>query len=725
MADQSLTKEELIEELHQLRQRIAQLESPDQDIVTTVYQDQETTLNPLQPSDSLSEESDPPRLSLVGREPTQTIDLSTLFTTDETDTGSFDISGDIWATTFGKVIQALPIAALLVNEMAHISVANAAWGRITPKYEDIVNLPFSDLFSSPASAEKASSLIQTVFTDRKPRVIEAVLTIENNKIWARMTFQSTRILDDRFVLILVEDLTPEKQQLHLNLKAQEALKKSEARFRHIYDNAPLMMHSLDKRGNIKSVNAKWLREMGYGHDEIIGKNINFMLLEESRSEMFSFIETLWTKGELYDIPLKYVKKDGTIIAVRVDSVTTEDPSFGPVSLCTSRDVTHELMLEKQLREAQKMEAIATLAGGIAHDFNNLLQIVLGYADLLLLKEEKSSPSYLGLRAIRETAKKGSDLVRQLLTFSRKVETNPRPLDLNYQVEQATELLRRTIPKMIDIELHLAEDVQTVFADPAQIEQLILNLALNSKDAMPEGGRLVFTTKNVFLGEQYCRAFPAVQSGDYVLLSIMDTGYGMEKDVLDHIFEPFYTTKKPGEGTGLGLSIVFGIVKMHGGHITCSTAIGKGTTFDIYLPAIGEQLGSELETTAPMPAFGTETILLVDDEELVRSLGEELLSHVGYTVITAKNGKEALELYKRRQDEISLAILDLIMPEMGGKQCVMELVKLNPKLKILVSSGYPLDSETRKFLEKVVKGIVAKPFKVKDLLIAVRTALDES
>ena len=724
MSEENMTKEELIKELRKLRSRIAQLEAHDQAITPTVDQDQEVPIEPLQNGDSLHEEPEPPRLSLVGREPTETIDLSTLFTTDVTDSGSFDIRGDIWATTFGKVIQALPIAALLVDRTTNINVANEAWRRITPKYSDIVGSAFADIFPSPVAAKKAASLILTVFDDRKPRVVEAVLTIEDQKIWARMTFRSIRIMQDQFVLVLVEDLTPEKEQLHLNQKAQEALKKSEARFKHIYNNAPLMMHSLDRNGIVKSVNAKWFQEMGYTYQEVIGKSIDFMLTKESRSEMASFIKMLWTKGELHDIPQKYVKKDGTIIAVRVDSVTTEDPALGAVSLCTSRDVTHELMLEKQLREAQKMEAVATLAGGIAHDFNNLLQIMLGYADLLLLKEDKTSPSHQGLRAIRETAKRGSDLVKQLLTFSRRVETNPRPLDLNHQVTQATDLLRRTIPKMIDIELQLAEDVQTVYADPAQIEQVILNLALNAKDAMPEGGRLVFTTKNAYLGEEYCKAFPEVQPGEYVLLSIMDTGQGIEKDLLDHIFEPFYTTKKPGEGTGLGLSIVFGIVKMHGGHITCSTQTGKGTTFDVYLPAIGEELGVEMETTAQMPAFGTETILLVDDEELVRNWGEELLTQVGYTVITAANGKEALVAYKASQAAISLVVLDLIMPEMGGKQCIVELLKLNPELRILVSSGYPIDSETRKFLEVSAKGIVPKPFKVKDLLQAVRSTLDE-
>ena len=721
MSGEKATREELLAELNRIRRQIEEMDAQETGFSGTA--DQGAGEEPFRNGSSLDERLTPAGLSLLGKEPTETIDLSTLFTNDISDSGSFNITGDIWATTFGKVMQALPIPALLVEESGTISVANEAWSRIIPHYTAILGEPFVGLFPSRAAAEKAALLVSTVFADRKPRVAEAILSINGKKLWTRLTFRSIRIIDDRFILVLTEDLTPEKEQLQLTRKSRAALRVSEDRFRRIYDNAPLMIQTVDKKGTIRSVNAKWLRDMGYTDEEIIGKNIAEALAIESRPEAAPFIQTLWEHGELFDAPLQYVTKAGAILAVRIDAVVTEDPVSGPVGLCTVRDETHELMLEKQLREAQKMEAVATLAGGIAHDFRNLLQIILGYADLLLIREDKGSASVSGLRSIREAATRGAELVNQVLTFSRRVESNPRPMQINHLIEQTSELLERTIPKMIRIELRLSEDVKLVNADPTQLEQVILNLALNAKDAMPEGGELEFTTKNTYLGDDYCKAFPEIQPGQYVSLSVADTGQGMEQDLAEHIFEPFFTTKKPGEGTGLGLSTVFGIVKMHEGHITCTSAPGKGARFEVFLPAIEKELPSEAEITGQMLSFGTETILLVDDEELVRNWGEELLTQVGYSVLTASNGVEAVDIYKQRLKDISLVILDLIMPEMGGGKCVLELQKLNPNVKIIIASGHAIDTKTRDFLQEKVRGIVPKPFRVKELLGAVRRALD--
>ena len=242
------------------------------------------------------------------------------------------------------------------------------------------------------------------------------------------------------------------------------------------------------------------------------------------------------------------------------------------------------------------------------------------------------------------------------------------------------MLERTVPKMIRIELHLADDLMTVNADPGQMEQILLNLAVNAQHAMPDGGRLTIETANVTLDEDYSRTHLDVEPGKYVLLTVSDTGHGMDKEVLEHIFEPFYTTKGPGEGTGLGLAMVFGIVKSHKGHITCYSEPGTGTTFKIYLPAIVQEIEQDVAATQQMPAFGTETILLVDDEKSIRKLGEQMLRMAGYRVLTATNGREALEVYRSNQDRIALVILDLIMPEMGGKQCLEELLKIDPKVK---------------------------------------------
>ena len=243
--------------------------------------------------------------------------------------------------------------------------------------------------------------------------------------------------------------------------------------------------------------------------------------------------------------------------------------------------------------------------------------------------------------------------------------------------------------MIAIELHLADNLRSISADPTQIEQILLNLAVNAAHAMPEGGKLTFETQNVKLDEEYCRTHLETKPGEYVLLTVSDTGHGMEKEILDRIFEPFFTTKDRGEGTGLGLSMVFGIVKSHDGHITCHSKPGAGTVFKLYFPAAEMEIAWDPEITMKMPSFGTETILLVDDEKSIRDLGKEVLTSVGYKVLTASTGREALDMYTKARDEISLVILDLIMPEMGGKQCLEELLKIDPGVKVLISSGFLL------------------------------------
>jgi CheY-like chemotaxis protein len=366
-----------------------------------------------------------------------------------------------------------------------------------------------------------------------------------------------------------------------------------------------------------------------------------------------------------------------------------------------------------------------LAGGIAHDFNNLLQVIQGYTEVLQNEVGQSKTSREALLKIHRSAKRGADLTRQLLTFSRKVQSERRPLDLNHEVEQLKKLLERTIPKMIEIELYLSESPAVVSADPIQIEQAIMNLAVNAKDAMPEGGKIIIETERVRLDEQFCKIHLGARPGDYVMLSISDTGHGMDREILDHVFEPFYTTKDVGKGTGLGLAMVYGIVKNHEGYILCYSEVSTGTTFKIYLPAM-EQCGQR-QIPDEMEEFfkgGDETILLVDDEEYIRELGVELLTDAGYKVLTATDGEEGLELYRKEQENVDLVILDLVIPGMGGKKCYEEILKVNPNAKILVVSGYSANGPGKEAMEAGVKGFVGKPFDVSHLLETIREILDE-
>ena len=382
-------------------------------------------------------------------------------------------------------------------------------------------------------------------------------------------------------------------------------------------------------------------------------------------------------------------------------------------------------LQAQLLQSQKMEAIGTLAGGIAHDFNNLLQVILGYSELMLGLKEADDPEYGDLQRIYQSAKSGAELVRRLMTFSRKIEPEFVPLNLNDQIKQAEQLLTRTIPKMVDIHLELSDDIGRINADPTQLEQILMNLTVNARDAMPEGGRLTVTTKTAILDEDYSKNHVETKPGRYVLLTVADTGRGMDKETVKRIFEPFFTTKELGRGTGLGLAVVYGIVQQHGGHIWCYSEPSGGTVFKIYFPVFESGEGSTEELAESPPLGGTETILVVDDEDEVRSLAQRSLVRAGYTVLTAVDGVEAIDLYRERGKEIGAVILDLMMPRMGGAQCLNELLKVDPTVKVVIASGHSSEEGAEEYLESGARGFVEKPYESKILLNIVRSVLDSN
>ena len=379
--------------------------------------------------------------------------------------------------------------------------------------------------------------------------------------------------------------------------------------------------------------------------------------------------------------------------------------------------------KKNSSRPRKLEAVATLAGGIAHDFNNLLQAIQASSELLLFKTHENEPGFPLLNQIIDAVDRGSGLIRQLLTYSRKIKSDKRPIDLNDQAHQAHQLLQRTIPKMIEIDLRLEKDLKLVDADPVQIEQVLMNLAINARDAMPDGGRLVIMTANRRRPEKHSGTQSTSPSQDWVLLSVSDTGHGMDKDTLEQIFEPFFSTKAPGKGTGLGLSMVHGIVKNHDGRITCRSTPGKGTSFRIYLPAV--EYGMEKKPVEEKKEYqvGNETILLVDDEEAVRQTGKERLERAGYTVLTASGGEMALDVYRQKTLKIHLVLLDLIMPGMGGISCLYELLQTDPGVKVVIISGYSPDEETMEVIEACTNGYLRKPYTGEQLLNTVRKALD--
>lgn len=546
---------------------------------------------------------------------------------------------------------------------------------------------------------------------------------EQSKIYGQLE-EARDTLDIR-VKERTAELAETNSQLQTEIDQRQRTEETQRLLTKAVEQAAEGIMITDSAGNIEYVNPAFEGITGYTKDEAIGQNPRIL---QSGYHDQTFYRELWGTigiGEAWRGQFVNRKKDGTLY--REDAVISpvRDRTGRIVNyVAVKRDRTVEIELQQQLFWAQKMEGIGTLAGGIAHDFNNLLQVVLGRAEVMLQRKKEGEADYAGIQQIYQAGKRGADLVKSLLTFSRKVEPKLCPLNLNQEILQFQALISRTIPKTIKIDLHLNGDLESAQADSSQIGQILMNLAVNARDAMPNGGTLTMATDNVELDQDYCRRHLGANAGRYAMLAVSDTGHGMDKETLAHIFEPFYTTKEVGKGTGLGLATVYGIVKQHQGYIACYSEPALGTSFKIYLPAVRSEKELESPITETDIAGGTETILVADDDDSVLDLTSELLESYGYKVITAVNGKEALEIYRSHGDSISLVILDLIMPEMDGKQCTAEILRVNPKAKILIASGYLASTPSYGVPAYGAKGFVEKPYNTSQVLKMVREVLDE-
>lgn len=382
-------------------------------------------------------------------------------------------------------------------------------------------------------------------------------------------------------------------------------------------------------------------------------------------------------------------------------------------------------LNAQLQQAQKMEAIGILAGGVAHDFNNLLQAISGYTQLLLMNKPADHPDVDMLNAIEKASGRAGSLTQQLLAFSRRVESRLQPTNLNTLIRLVKKILDRTLPKMIRIRLALAENLAEIAADDVQIEQVLMNLALNARQAMPDGGQLTFATRNVFIDHAGCAAHPDLTTGEYVRLSVTDTGSGMDDKIRQHIFEPFYSTRGVGEGSGLGLSMVYGIVKNHGGSIECTSDEGRGTEFNMYFPVRAAETSAGVQRKDKKGDLigGDETVLIVDDDPALVTLGQQVLELYGYHALTAESGEAALAAYRAHDECIDLVVLDLNMPGMGGEKCLSEMVRLKPDIKLILTSGYPPDGNLRETIAAAGCEFIGKPYPLNALLRKVRDVLN--
>jgi two-component system cell cycle sensor histidine kinase/response regulator CckA len=464
------------------------------------------------------------------------------------------------------------------------------------------------------------------------------------------------------------------------------------------------------------------RLFGYSAEEIIGQPTSANVWLNWPAEMRALKKVRC--GE-HVPPFETVRrrKDGKEIQVSVSVSPIRDDAGQTIGASTiSRDISERKRLEDQVRQSQKMEAIGQLAGGIAHDFNNLLTIISGYSGLLL--NSRVDPSTKGqLKEIHKAGERAASLTRQLLAFSRKQVLAPRVLDLNATVMDTEKMLRRLIGEDMLMATALDPGLMPVKVDPGQIEQVIINLAVNARDAMPKGGKLTIETANVELDEAFTRLRPDVKPGRYVMLAVSDTGCGMTKEVQARIFEPFFTTKGPGKGTGLGLATVYGIIRQSGGNIYVYSEPDRGTTFKIYLPAVEEQASPD-ESVYGMnvAAFGNETILLVEDEDAVRGIARLALEAHGYKVLEASRGVEAIHLCTTHQGPIDLVVTDVVMPEMGGREVAERIGTLNGRIKVLYVSGYTDDAVVRHGILEAQAAFLQKPFTPVALATKVREVL---
>lgn len=512
----------------------------------------------------------------------------------------------------------------------------------------------------------------------------------------------------------------------------EALRETEERFRQVYDEAPVGYHELDKEGRIIRVNRRELEMLGYTEKELLGRPVWKFVVEEEITRQVIMAKIAGDVSFHETFERTYRRKDGTTLPVLIEDRIIPDEK-GRITGIRSmiEDITERRRAEEalrkseeQLRQWQRVEAIGRLAGGVAHDFNNLLMTIKGCSELLLGELDARDSRREEVEEIRKAAERATALTRQLLAFGRRQVLQPQVLDLNEVVANMGRMLQRLIGEDIHLLTVLDAELWPVKVDPGQFEQVIMNLAVNARDAMPGGGKLTIETANVVLDEKYARRHVSVKPGPCVMLAVTDNGCGMDKETQSHLFEPFFTTKAKEEGTGLGLSTVYGIVKQSGGNIWAYSESGLGTTFKIYLPRVEEAVKTYKPKVVPtVSPGGSETILLVEDEEAVRAIVSKILQNKGYTVLEAHHGHEALQICKDHQGPIHLMVTDVVMPHMSGRELAERLTSLRPELRVLFMSGYPDKAIAHHGVLEAGTSFLQKPFTLSALECKVRDLLD--
>jgi PAS domain S-box-containing protein len=527
-------------------------------------------------------------------------------------------------------------------------------------------------------------------------------------------------------LVLLFDLYTIYQHLQIS-RIRKLLVQQQELFRLISENAGDMIAVVDVHGNRIYNSPSYKRILGYSADDLDGTLGSELIHPDDRDMVEEAAREARDRGEGRSVQYRMRHKDGTWRTLESSATVVSGPDGRAEKLViVNRDITARKQLEEQFRQAQKMEAVGRLSGGVAHDFNNLLSVIMGYAEFQQESLQPGDTLRTSADEILKAAKKAASLTRQLLAFSRQQVLDPKVIDLNNAVADMEKLLRRLIGEDIELRTSLSQSLGRVKADQSQLEQVIMNLAVNARDAMPEGGKLSISTENFAMDELFVRRYPyPVQPGPYVLLSVTDTGIGMDSETKSRAFEPFFTTKEKGKGTGLGLATVYGVVKQSGGYIEIESSPGAGTTFKIYLPRVDEEVEAptRLSGGAGRIAIGKEVILLVEDEESLRRLTRASLEASGYKVLDAKDGLDALEISNQHDGAIDLLLTDVVMPGMGGRALARELVQRRSEMRVVYMSGYTGQAVGSQGPVGPGSHFVAKPFTREVLISKIRDALD--
>ncbi|MCC6858514.1 MAG: PAS domain-containing protein [Bryobacterales bacterium] len=624
------------------------------------------------------------------------------------------------------IIDTMASLVIVLDPEGRVERFNGACEQVTGySFAEVAGRPFWDLLLLPEEADG----VKAVFAELRGRVEAAApWSSEHQNHWITRTGERRLIAWTNTVLFgpggRVEHVIGIGVDITARKQAEDSLHRSEQFIRMIIDVAPARIAYADRSLNYRFVNQRHADWLGAPKEEIVGRPVARFISPASFQSVQPFLEQALAGREVrLDDFVMLHRGERRRLRLNYLPHFAEDRQVMGV-LVVVEDITEQRQLEERLRQSQKMEAVGTLAGGVAHDFNNLLTVISGYSELL--RESLGAESRLlpEVEEIQKAADRAASLTSQLLAYSRKQMLRPRPISLNAVVSGIEPMLRRLIGEHIALHLVLDPAARMVKADPGQVEQVILNLAVNARDAMPEGGRLTIETREVDLQQAEAGQLPLPASGRYVLLAVSDTGHGMDKETLAHLFEPFFTTKQMGRGTGLGLSTVYGIVRQSGGYIWAHSEPGMGATFRIYLPVLCEAPAE----TQPQPrpagaAAGTETILLVEDEASLRRMVAEALGRCGYTVLQAGGGEEALSVARAHKGPLHLLVSDVVMPGMNGRDMARKLRRARPGLKCLFVSGYAQAGLQRPRPARSGTDFLQKPFTAEALARKVRQMLD--